>query len=211
MEHRLEGPLPARALEELARLDPALAAWFPRIGPTVHTVHRPAFRSLCRAVIAQQVSNKAAATMIGRCFALCTRPGHPTPADLLRLTDDQLQGAGISRQKRAYLRALAEAFEGGHLKNARFTGRDDRWITDSLVQVKGIGQWTAEMFLIFSLGRPDVFSGGDLALRAGICRVDGRESITPAEAIRRAEVWSPWRSVASLYLWRISHWKEPVE
>jgi DNA-3-methyladenine glycosylase II len=207
----LDGPLPGQALDFLGRVDPALEPWFPRIGPIVLTPQRPAFRSLCRAIIAQQVSNKAAATMIERCFALCTRPGHPTPADLLRLTDDQLQAAGISRQKRTYLRALAQAFDSGHLRNVRFAGRSEPWITEALVKVTGIGQWTAEMFLLFSLGRPDVFSGGDLALRAGICRIDGRESITPAEAIRRAEVWSPWRSVASLYLWRISHWKEPVE
>ncbi len=210
MEPRLNGPVPETALDHLRRVDPALAPWFERIGPLELIPHRPAFRSLCRAIIAQQVSNKAAATMIERCFALCHQSGRPAPGDFLRLTDDELQSAGISRQKRTYLRALADAFEHGHLKDFRFGNRPDTVITEALVQVTGIGQWTAEMFLLFSLGRPDVFSGGDLALRAGICRVDERASITPSEAITRAQCWSPWRSVASLYLWRISHWKAPV-
>lgn len=208
MESRLNGSIPVSALEHLRQVDPALARWLPLIGPLELIPHRPAFRSLCRAIIAQQVSNKAAATMITRCFALCHQPGRPTPADILRLGDEELQSAGISRQKRTYLRALAEAFDSGHLKGFRFGNRPDPVITEALLRVTGIGQWTAEMFLLFSLGRPDVFSGGDLALRAGICRVDERASITPSEAINRAQCWSPWRSVASLYLWRISHWKE---
>ena len=207
MPPSLNGFLPAEALAHLKRVDPALAPWFGRIGPLELRPARPAFRSLCRAIIAQQVSNRAAATMIARCFALCARPGHPRPGDFLRLDDASLQSAGISRQKRGYLRSLAQAFDSGHLRNYRFVHRPEEEIIEALTRVTGIGRWSAEMFLLFSLGRPDVFSGGDLALRAGICRVDGLESITPAQAIERALVWSPWRSVASLYLWRISHWQ----
>ncbi len=203
-----KGRIPEEVLRELGRRDPKLKPWFARIGPLEYRPQRPLFRALCRAIIAQQVSNKAAASMIRQCFELCDAPGRPKPQDFDRLEDEALQGAGISRQKRRYLRALAEAWRKPPIKGMVFSRSGEEEIIQALTAVTGIGRWTAQMFLLFSLGRPDIFSGDDLALRAGLCRVDGRESIRPKEAELRAAVWAPYRSVASLYLWRISHWQD---
>ena len=103
--------------------------------------------------------------------------------------------------------ALAEAFDGGDLARIRLSKLDDQEVIDCLTQLPGIGVWTAEMFLIFSLGRLDVFSVGDLALRNAVQRVEGRE-LSQRQIVRVAERWSPFRSVACLYLWQIAHWSE---
>ncbi len=105
-----------------------------------------------------------------------------------------------------YLRALAHEFHEGNLRNARLSTLSDEEVVDRLVQIPGIGTWTAEMFLIFSLGRLDVFSVGDLALRVGVERVT-RRKLTPEQSVEIARRWSPYRSVASLYLWKIAHWE----
>ena len=207
-------PAPSRVLDaaamtrgrrELSRSDPRLAPWIRAVGPI--DLPRPPshFRSLLRAIIAQQLSNKAAKTIITRVFALCPSPHRPRPCDLLALPDDALRGAGLSGQKLGYVRELSRAFAEGHLRGYPFSRRSDERIVDALIRVRGVGRWTAEMFLIFSLRRPDVYSTGDLALRHGLERLEGRE-LTPSETGELARAWSPWRSLASLYLWRIAHW-----
>ena len=201
--------LDLRSLEKgvrwLRRRDPELGEWIDRIGRVGLRRHRHRFSALLRSIVSQQLSAKAAATIWKRLSELLG-PGAPRPRRLLEIDAEQLRACGLSNAKTRYVRALAEAFESGPLHRARLADRSDEEVIKLLTQVPGIGVWTAEMFLIFGLGRIDIFSIGDLALRNAVCRVVGRE--LDAGAIEsHAERWSPYRSVASLYLWRIAHWK----
>jgi len=200
------------ALRELPRLDPAFRPWLKRVTPPSLPPRRPPFQTLAEAILSQQVSGPAAETICRRTFALCADPRRPAAADLRRLCDTEdgratLRAAGVSPQKLGYLDALAHAFSGGPLEGYPFARRRDEEILAALTAIKGIGRWTAEMFLIFGLRRPDVFSPGDLGLRKGVARLHDLDDPTPAECAARAEVWRPWRSVASLLLWRVAGWK----
>lgn len=191
----------------LAAADPALGRWIEIIGPLSFRPRPGRFRSLCRAIIGQQLSNAAARTIHRRFLALFAPTRRPTPARLLELEPRRLQGCGLSEKKAFYLRELAAAFDGGHLRRRRLSEMGDEEIIELLIPLPGIGRWTAEMFLIFCLGRPDIFSIGDLALRAGVARVAARE-MKGRELLEHAAAWAPWRSIASLYLWKIAHWKD---
>jgi DNA-3-methyladenine glycosylase II len=171
-----------------------------RIGPIELRSHRPYFWTLCRAILAQQVSGAAARTIIGRVRALHPDRRFPDPRSVLRTRPESLRAAGVSRQKARYLHALAEAFERGPLSGVRFSRLDDEEIVERLTAVVGIGRWTAEMFLIFSMRRRDVFPVGDLGIRAGMERLFGVGEVP--EMIGRAKGWRPYRTVASLYIWR---------
>ncbi len=203
----------AAALRELPRLDPAFGSWLALVEAPVLPPRQSPFQCLADAVLSQQVSGAAAETICRRTFALCADPANPAAADIRRLCDTEagrliLRGAGVSPQKLGYLNALAHAFSGGPLDAFPFARRSDDEIITALTAVKGIGRWTAEMFLIFGLRRPDVFSPGDLGLRKGVARLHALDDLSPAECAARAEAWKPWRSVASLVLWRVAHWKE---
>lgn len=190
----------------LRRRDPRLGAWIERVGKVSLRRQRSHFRALCRSIVSQQLASTAAATIHAR-FTALFEGGRPTPRDLLRQPTARLRRCGLSKQKVRYLLALAEAFDGGDLARIRLSKLDDQEVIDCLTQLPGIGVWTAEMFLIFSLGRLDVFSVGDLALRNAVQRVEGRE-LSQRQIVRVAERWSPFRSVACLYLWQIAHWSE---
>lgn len=201
------------ALGELPNLDPAFRPWLARVEAPQLPPRRPPFQCLAEAVLSQQVSGAAAETICRRTFALCAAPARPDAADIRRLCDTEegrltLRGAGVSPQKLGYLDALAHAFSGGPLESYPFARRNDEEILAALTAIKGIGRWTAEMFLIFGLRRPDVFSPGDLGLRKGVARLYDLDDPSPTECAQRAEAWRPWRSVASLVLWRVAHWKE---
>ena len=190
----------ARALR---RQDPRLGKWIDRIGPLALRRQRHHFSALCRTICSQQLGKRAAETIYGR-FAELFAPGtRPSPERLLELSTRELRECGLSGRKVEYLRALAREFHEGRLGRMKFSLLEDRQIIDALVEVPGIGVWTAEMFLIFSVGRADVFSVGDLVLRKGVERVVGRE-MTHREIEEAAELWSPHRSVACLYLWKIA-------
>jgi DNA-3-methyladenine glycosylase II len=209
----LTSALMKEALRELPRLDPAFRPWLTRVAPPALPPRRPPFRTLAEAILSQQVSGAAAETICRRTFALCTDPARPDPGDIRRLCDTEdgratLRGSGVSPQKLGYLDALSHAFSGGPLDGFPFARRSDEEVAAALTAVKGIGRWTAEMFLIFGLRRPDVFSPGDLGLRKGVARLHNLDDPSPAECAARAEAWKPWRSVASLLLWRVAHWKE---
>jgi DNA-3-methyladenine glycosylase II len=202
--------LSSTTLEEgraaLRRSDPRLGAWIDRIGPVSLRRHRHRFGALCRAILSQQLATAAAATIHARFLAHFAPARFPDPARLLSLPDDALRTCGISAPKLRYLRALADEWQNGPLGRAKLGSLADGEVIELLTRVSGIGVWTAEMFLIFSLGRLDVFSAGDLALRTGLGRVEGRAELRPKESAALAARWSPYRSVASLYLWRIAHW-----
>jgi len=188
----------SEALSVLRR-DPELRAVIKDVGPIELRARRPYFWLLASAIIAQQVSGAAARTINGRVRALYPGERYPTPASILATSPQALRAAGASRQKARYLVALAEEFERGALKGVRFSRLSDDEIIERLTAVVGIGRWTAEMFLVFSMRRRDVFPVDDLGIRKGMERLFG---VSPVPAmIERAEVWRPYRTVASLYIW----------
>jgi DNA-3-methyladenine glycosylase II len=180
--------------------DPRLAALIKRCGPRRLSPRRQYYQELCRAIISQQVSVRSAEAVFNRFCSLY--PGHrPTPRQTLELAPELLCGVGLSCQKIDYITGLASHFSDRSIVPARLWRLGDEQVIDCLTQVKGIGRWTVEMFLIFVLARPDVFSAGDLGIRAACAQLAGRGALTEAEVLALAEAWRPWRSLACLYLW----------
>ena len=159
----------------LARKDPALGRWIRLIGPLDFRPRPERFHSLCRAIISQQLSAAAARSIHGRFIRLFAPTRRPAPRKLLEVRPQRLKRCGLSEKKVLYLRELARAFENGPLRRRRFASMENEKIIELLIPLPGIGRWTAEMFLMFCLGRPDIFSMGDLALRTGIERVAGQK------------------------------------
>ena len=150
----------------------------------------------------QQISTSAAQTIRGRVEQL-VRPGAPTPSKMAKLADSQLSSAGLSRQKVSYVRDLVHQSLAGKIRYRNFSRMTDCEITQNLVQVKGIGEWTAQMFLIFSLGRQDVFPHDDLGIRNAIRKLYGLNELPgKATCCRIAAPWRPYSSVASWYCWQ---------
>jgi DNA-3-methyladenine glycosylase II len=159
-----------------------------------------AFQTLARSIVGQQISVKAAQAVWERFEALA---GEVAPAAVVRLDDEAMRAAGLSRMKVAYLKDLAERFHSGSLNPRRWARMDDEAVVADLVQVRGIGRWTVEMFLLFHLMRPDVLPVGDLGLQRAIgIHYNGGEPVTKEDMRRIAEPWRPWSSVATWYLWR---------
>jgi DNA-3-methyladenine glycosylase II len=159
-----------------------------------------AFQTLARSIVGQQISVKAAQAVWDRFEALA---GRVEPAAVVALDDDAMRAAGLSRMKVAYIRDLAGRFHTGALEPRRWARMGDDAVIADLVQVKGVGRWTVEMFLIFHMMRPDVLPVGDLGLqRAMELHYNGGEVITKDDMRRIAEPWRPWSSVATWYLWR---------
>jgi DNA-3-methyladenine glycosylase II len=159
------------------------------------------YGALLRAIVGQQLSTKAAQTIYGRMLDLFGGRV-PTPRELIDADPDEIRAAGLSRPKIAYLRDLAERVEDGELELARLAELPDQAVAEQLTAVKGLGQWTADMFLIFHLGRPDVLPVGDLGIRRAVEREYELDEIPAAEELSRiAEPWRPYRSLGSLYLW----------
>jgi len=198
---------PAAALRHLKRSDPILRRLIARVGPLrLHREQsRNQFGTLAEAIIHQQLALKAART-ISRRFQQLYAPGRgrlPRPAELQRTPLRKLRAVGLSRQKISYLRDLARRAARSQLRLGRYARMTDEQIIDNLIQVKGIGRWTAEMFLIFCLDRPDVLPVDDLGLQYAIKEAYGLRKLPSAERIRKlAEPWRPYRSIATWYLWR---------
>ena len=159
------------------------------------------YTTLVRSITGQQLSVKAAATIFGRVLDLFG--GHaPTPQQILDVDQDALRAAGLSRAKVAYLRSLAEHVLDGSLELDRLDELPDDEVLAELVAIKGVGEWTAHMFMMFQLARPDVLPVGDLGIRNAARRLyDLDELPTPADLERIAEPWRPWRTLACRYLW----------
>ena len=188
------------ATRELARRDAVLRGLIRRFGGLALGSRGDAFQTLARAIVGQQISVKAAQAVWARLEA---ELGAVTPANVASCRSDPLRNCGLSRQKAAYLGDLARSFENGVLGTDRWPQLDDEALIAELTQVKGIGRWTAEMFLIFYLARPDVLPIGDLGLqRAMKLHYNRGRPLTPGRMRRIAVTWAPWRSVATWYLWR---------
>ena len=195
---------PRDALAHLRRVDPVMAGVIRTVGPYRAHLRRgnSHFHHLVRAIVYQQLSGKAAGTIHGRFCALFPRR-HVDPERLLALSDETLRSVGLSRQKAAYLRDLADKVHSGAVPLDRVRHMTDEAIIAHLVQVKGVGRWTAQMFLMFRLGRPDVLPELDLGIQNAVRRAYGlRRRATPKDVLRIGRVWSPYASIASWYLWR---------
>jgi DNA-3-methyladenine glycosylase II len=191
------------AVAHLARADPVLAEIVARVGPCRLEPRRGRshFGTLLRSIVFQQLSGRAAETIHGRFLALF--PGPPRPADVLAASEGALRGAGLSAGKVRSVRALARACAEGALRLPVRASWDDARVLEALTSVHGIGPWTAQMFLMFHLARPDVLPTGDLGLRKAVHRAYGIPPSAPPHRVERlAERWRPWRTVATWYLWR---------
>jgi DNA-3-methyladenine glycosylase II len=194
------------SINHLKRVDPILAAVIERVGPCRFEPRREGthFDALVRSIVYQQLSGKAASTILGRVHALYGNRS-PTPAELAATPDETLRAAGLSRQKLSYLKDLAAKVESGDVPLAAdaidHLGDDE--IIQRFVQVKGIGRWTVQMFLMFRLGRPDVLPELDLGIQNAIRRAYRlRKQPGPKDVRRIGQKWAPHASVASWYLWR---------
>jgi DNA-3-methyladenine glycosylase II len=195
-----------RARRALMRRDPRLSALMKRVGPCLlpDARTRHPFAALVRAVISQQLSGKAAATIHDRVVALVGGMDGLNPASLLAADPVALRAAGLSRQKISYLRDLSAHVSDGRLDLAALEDQSDEEVIAAITAVKGFGRWSAEMFLMFRLNRPDVFPVDDLGIVKGVQKLFGMKSRPkPSTMARLAEPWRPYRSVAAWYLWRI--------
>ncbi len=189
-----------RASRQLGAADPVLGTLIIRYRGLTLASRGDAFQTLARSIIGQQISVKAAQSVWDR-FAAAV--GDMQPQRVLRLSEIQLRGCGLSGQKVKYLRDLSERFAGGTLDVARWHDMDDETLIADLTQVKGIGRWTAEMFLIFYLMRPDVFPLGDLGLQRALrLHYNKGRPLSERRIAALSRLWTPWRSVATWYLWR---------
>jgi DNA-3-methyladenine glycosylase II len=200
----------AKARRELAATDPTMATLIARLGEIDietrlrrRSEERPAdaYGALLRAVVGQQLSTKAARTIYGRILDLFDG-ATPPPERLLEADEADLRGAGLSGRKVEYIRDLASHVLSGELELDRLGELSDEEVVDEIVAVRGLGVWTAEMFLLFHLERPDVLSGGDLGIRKAVQIEYGLDEMpTPTRVLEIGEPWRPHRSLASLYLW----------
>jgi DNA-3-methyladenine glycosylase II len=200
----------ARARTALAKSDPTMAALIARVGEIDlatrlrrRSEERPtdAYGALLRAIVGQQLSTKAARTIYLRVLDLFDG-ATPSPEQLLEASEADLRGAGLSGRKVEYIQDLARHVLSGELELDRLGELGDEEAIAEIVAVRGLGQWTAEMFLLFHLERPDILSGGDLGIRKAVRIEYGLEEMpSPAEVLEIGERWRPNRSLASLYLW----------
>ncbi len=190
-----------KAINHLKKSDPVLAAIIEKIGPCKMQFGEPTFHSLAEAILYQQLNGKAAVTIFNRFTALAGDP--LTPESILKLTDTQMRGVGLSKQKNSYLRDLSEKTKAGLLEFERLPRLSEQEVIEHLTQVKGIGVWTAHMFLIFTLRRPDILPTGDYGVQAAIKKHYGkRKWPKPAVMQKIARPWAPYRSIACWYLWK---------
>jgi DNA-3-methyladenine glycosylase II len=190
-----------KAVIHLKKSDPVLRAIIERVGPCRMEFGPAEFCSLAEAIVYQQLNGKAAVTIFKRFAALAGEP--LTPEGILKLSDDQLRGVGLSKQKSAYLKDLAAKTASGLLDFSRLPELSDEEVIKHLTQVKGIGVWTAHMFLMFSLRRPNVLPTGDYGVQVAVKKhYKKRKLPKPKDMETIARAWEPYRSVACWYMWR---------
>jgi DNA-3-methyladenine glycosylase II len=190
-----------KAVDHLKKSDAVLASIIARVGPCKMIYREPTFEMLARAIVFQQLSTKAARTIYGRLEEAAG--GALTPQSIQSLSVGEMRRAGLSRQKLGYIRDLAEHALSGKVDFARLPGMSDDEVIVSLTDIKGVGVWTAHMFLLFSLRRPNVLPVGDLGVRMAIQRAYRKRKLpTPKQVEQIAKGWHPYCSYAAWYLWR---------
>lgn len=199
-----------KARRHLLKQCRTIATIVKRVGPCELSINPDSFAVLCRAIIGQQLSTKAAASIHARVVTILG--GDYRPNNFQTLTDEQLRGCGLSNGKVRFLRDLVDKVNDGTVPIKKLPKLEDDEIRERLLQVKGIGPWTVDMYLMFGLGRPDVLPTGDLGIRMGFKKAFGLDVLpTPPMMVELATPWQPYRTVASWYLWRLLELKEPHE
>jgi DNA-3-methyladenine glycosylase II len=197
-----------QALRHLRKSDPVMREVIRKAGAFTLRPRRNRFQSLVHSILAQQISGKAAAAIRTRLIEYL-KPEEISAEAIARLTPEELRQIGLSGQKSKYVLDLADRVITGQLRLERLGRLPDEAVIEALIQVKGIGVWTAQMFLIFSLGRPDVFPHDDLGVRVALRNLYGLEELPNKELGHRiAEAWRPYASVASWYCWRSLEFKD---
>jgi DNA-3-methyladenine glycosylase II len=190
-----------KAILHLKKSDPVLAAIIEKVGPCRMQYGEPTFHSLAEAILYQQLNGKAAISIFKRFAALAGNP--LTPDGILRLSDAEMRGVGLSRQKIMYLRDLSEKTASGLVEFERLLELPEAEVIAHLTQVKGVGVWTAHMFLMFTLRHPDILPTGDYGVQAAIKKhYKKRKWPKPAVMEKIAKPWTPYRSIACWYLWK---------
>jgi len=190
-----------KAVAHLKKCDPVLRAIIERVGPCRMEFGPAQFCSLAEAIVYQQLNGKAAVTIFRRFVALAGEP--LTPEGILKLSDEQLRNVGLSKQKSSYLKDLATKTAAGMLDFSQLPALSDDEVIEHLTQVKGIGVWTAHMFLIFSLRRPNVLPTGDYGVQMALKKHYRKRKLPkPKDMEKIARAWEPYRSIACWYMWR---------
>jgi DNA-3-methyladenine glycosylase II len=192
------------AIRHLRTSDPVLRSIIERVGNYGIEFRQPDFETLVRSIVYQQLSGRVASVIFGRLAAAVKSPEHPmTPEAILKLRPSRMRTLGLSTQKTAYIRDLARHTRDGKLVFEELAALSDEEVIARLTQVKGIGVWTAHMFLIFALQRPNILPTGDLGIRNAMQKAFQLDAPpTPEQMLKLAEAWHPYCSVATWYLWR---------
>jgi DNA-3-methyladenine glycosylase II len=197
-----------KAINHLKKSDPVMRGIIERVGPCRMEFGEPVFHSLAEAIVYQQLNGKAAVTIFKRFAALAGDP--VVPQGIVNLTDEQLRSVGLSKQKSSYLRDMAERAIRGDLNFTRLPEMTDDEVIQHLTQVKGVGVWTAQMFLMFTLKRPNILPTGDFGIQMAIKKhYKKRKMPKPLQMEKIAKPWEPYRSIACWYLWRSLDIKTP--
>ena len=190
------------AIKHLKKSDPVIAGIIQRVGPYAIQYREPSFESLVRSIVYQQLSGRVASVIFGRLHAAAGEE-QLTPAGIMRLRPEKMRKLGLSAQKTLYIRELAKHTKRGSVVFENLPHSDDAFVIEHLTQVKGIGVWTAQMFLMFALRREDVLPVADLGIRSAMKKAYGLDDLPkPDEMERIAAAWKPYTSIACWYLWR---------
>lgn len=193
-----------KALIELSISDPRIGSLINEYGPPKFNLITNYYESLVRSIVYQQLSIRAAGTIYERLISLFKSTKFPNPEEVLAISPTALRSVGLSNQKVNYIRDLSEKWYQGQLDLSNIDSMTDEQISKELIKVKGIGQWTADMFLMFTLLRPDVFPYGDLAIQKGFKIFNNMNRLPTLQEMEiKAEQWRPYRTIAAWYLWKI--------
>ena len=192
------------ALRHLRHADKRIEKLIDKFGPPNFNLMNNYYESLIRSIVYQQLSGKAASIIYERFLDLFVFDIYPEPKDILAVSIETLRSSGLSYQKVNYIRDLSEKWQDGTMNLTDIDSMTDEEISSELIKVKGIGQWTADMFLMFTLGRPDVFPFGDLGIQKGVMILTNMNRLpTQKEMERKTKKWQPYRTVAAWYLWKL--------
>ena len=198
----LEEEVMIDGIKKLSSIDIRLKTFLQKFSVPVLPIEKNYFWSLCRSVIYQQISGKAAKKISDRYLSLFDQDVKMTPSDVLEIDIEKIYKVGISRQKSSYIKNIADAFSNNIINEKKISELDDQEIIKQLTSIKGVGRWTAEMFLIFTLRRTDVFPVTDLGVQKGFQIFYSLDSLPTIEMMnQKSESWRPYRTIMSLYLW----------
>ena len=198
----LEEEVMIDGIKKLSSIDIRLKTFLQKFSVPVLPIEKNYFWSLCRSVIYQQISGKAAKKISDRYLSLFDQDVKMTPSDVLEIDIEKIHKVGISRQKSSYIKNIADAFSNNIINEKKISELDDQEIIKQLTSIKGVGRWTAEMFLIFTLRRTDVFPVTDLGVQKGFQIFYSLDKLPTIEMMnQKSESWSPYRTIMSLYLW----------